>query len=344
MYSSNYCSFDSAVQQVRRQAIDKRDYLVPMSELRAFDGDIIFRGMRVEASGTFHGQLAEVLGIPTRYYHKMRVEKPQLWEENVQAWLSPRGAEEKLVRTYTGDRLRALLSPSFARIDHEEVLNQLAPALDGCDLELKAYDFTSDRLSLKLISPKIEGEVAKGDIVRVGLEISNSETGCGVVQVTPLIYRLVCTNGMIAGSALGEMRRRHKGRRVATYDGTYLLGDGSGQINRDYWRAATQRIERILSADGAQEILRPLQVAAEARLVAPAKALKAVVAQYRLDEDEAKKAEDDWAWMSGDKTVWSLSNVVTALANTTSSYERASELEAAGWDICQAPGKWASIN
>ena len=44
-----------------------------------------------------------------------------------------------------------------------------------------------------------------GDVVQAGVSISNSETGRGAVSVCPLVYRLVCTNGMCPQHTLGRI-------------------------------------------------------------------------------------------------------------------------------------------
>ena len=49
-----------------------------------------------------------------------------------------------------------------------------------------------------------------GDIVQSGIIISNSEVGLGSVNIQPLVYRLVCSNGMVVNDA--QTRRNHVGR------------------------------------------------------------------------------------------------------------------------------------
>ena len=48
---------------------------------------------------------------------------------------------------------------------------------------------------------RTKGEPGTGDIVQAGVVISNSETGLGAVCIQPLIYRLVCSNGMVVNDA-----------------------------------------------------------------------------------------------------------------------------------------------
>ena len=56
----------------------------------------------------------------------------------------------------------------------------------------------------------MQAEVSPGDIVQAGVIISNSEVGLGSVSIQPLIYRLVCSNGMVVNEAAA--RRNHVGR------------------------------------------------------------------------------------------------------------------------------------
>jgi hypothetical protein len=46
--------------------------------------------------------------------------------------------------------------------------------------------------------------------VQAGVVISNSEVGQGTLSVQPLIYRLICRNGLIAADR--AMRKTHVGR------------------------------------------------------------------------------------------------------------------------------------
>jgi hypothetical protein len=63
---------------------------------------------------------------------------------------------------------------------------------------------------LKVVNPRLEADVIPGDTVQAGVVISNSEVGLGSVSVMPLLYRLVCSNGMVVND-LGK-RKYHIGR------------------------------------------------------------------------------------------------------------------------------------
>lgn len=83
---------------------------------------------------------------------------------------------------------------------------------------IESCELTDTRMYIKVVNERIQTEVVPGDIVQAGILISNSEVGMGSVSVKPLIYRLVCTNGMVADVGVGK---RHVGRINESVDGDF---------------------------------------------------------------------------------------------------------------------------
>ena len=75
---------------------------------------------------------------------------------------------------------------------------------------MKAAKSPKAAMYIKAVNPRLQAEVSPGDIVQAGVIISNSEVGLGSVSIQPLIYRLVCSNGMVVNEAAA--RRNHVGR------------------------------------------------------------------------------------------------------------------------------------
>ena len=75
----------------------------------------------------------------------------------------------------------------------------------------------------QVVNPRLEAEVTPGDIVQAGVIISNSEVGLGSVSIQPLVYRLVCKNGMVVNDA--QTRRNHVGRVNNTEENILLYSD-----------------------------------------------------------------------------------------------------------------------
>lgn len=156
-----------------------------------------------------HRQIGQHLGIPAKYYDKMRDNYPELLAANVNGWFQKEPAR-RMIRTLDGTA-RAFLSDKYRRIDNYEVAQTVLPIISrmgGATVE--SCELTDSRMYLKVVNPRIEAEIVKGDVVQAGILITNSETGQGSVTVSPLIYRLVCSNGMIAAD--NSLRKFHVGR------------------------------------------------------------------------------------------------------------------------------------
>lgn len=189
--------------EIVRQQESKKDYIAPSDALR----------MQVQKDksitlGTHdglplrdyaHGQIAARLSIPKQYYDRMKAEAPVLLASNVNEWLS-RSKERRMLRTMDG-HIRAVLSDKFRPLDNYDLLEAVLPAIKETECKIVSCEVTETRLYVKAITERITTEIAKGDVVQAGLVISNSEVGAGAVCVEPLVYRLVCLNGLIAAEA-----------------------------------------------------------------------------------------------------------------------------------------------
>lgn len=110
-----------------------------------------------------HRQLAERLGIPYKYYERMRAEYPVLLDENVNGWLT-KNPEKRMLRTLDG-RLRAFLSDRYRRLDNLELVDHVLPVISqmkGC--EVVSADITETHLYLKVINKTMKTEIVPGDI------------------------------------------------------------------------------------------------------------------------------------------------------------------------------------
>lgn len=161
-----------------------------------------------------HEGIAMRLGIPQAYYQNMRKKFPELLDMNVNGWLNKLGRTQ-MVRVLDG-HVRAFLSDRYRCLDNLELLNMVIPHVEQnySDFELVSSGLTDRHMFLKFVSERIKEEVVVGDIVQNGFVISNSEVGWGAVRVLPLIFRLVCTNGMIAAKSIDGIRRNHVGGRI----------------------------------------------------------------------------------------------------------------------------------
>ena len=137
---------------------------------------------------------------------------------NVNGWFQQSPDTRRMVRTLDGTA-RAILSDRYRRIDNYEVAQTVLPIISEMQgARIESCELTDTRMYIKVVNERIQTEVVPGDIVQAGILISNSEVGMGSVSVKPLIYRLVCTNGMVADVGVGK---RHVGRINESVDGDF---------------------------------------------------------------------------------------------------------------------------
>ena len=206
--------------EVKRQSESKEDYLIAPNRLRMESyGKEMFLHLSDDSgteliepmtiTGIAHRQIGTHLRIPAAYYDRMREERPDLLAYNANTWFKQESSQ-RMLRTLDGSA-RAYLSNRYRRIDNIDIAGVTLPILGGLpDIRFESCQITESRMYIKAVNPRLQAEVSPGDIVQAGIIISNSEVGLGSVSIQPLIYRLVCSNGMVVNDA--QTRRNHVGR------------------------------------------------------------------------------------------------------------------------------------
>ena len=207
-------------QEIQRQNDLKADYMLDTRSLRlepfggglylnAYDQSGDYAVEPLEVNAIAHRQIGTHLKIPAAYYDKMLEEYPELLAQNVNAWFQ-REPAVRMVRTIDGTA-RAFLSNRYRRIDNLDIAGIVLPVLQEMEgMHFESCQLTDSRMYIKVVNKRLEAEVVPGDIVQSGVIISNSEVGLGSVNIQPLVYRLVCSNGMVVNDA--QTRRTHIGR------------------------------------------------------------------------------------------------------------------------------------
>lgn len=338
--------------ELDRQQTVKKDMIVDMGALSM---DTSEAGLALQVTGgnmaaqygindIAHRQIGQTLKIPALYYDRMRTEYPELLAQNVNGWFARTPDMKRMLRTMDGTA-RALLSDRYRRIDNFEVASAVLPIISSMDgASVESCELTDSRMYLKVVNPRVTAEVKKGDIVQAGIIISNSEVGMGSVNVSPLVYRLVCSNGMIAQD--GAVRKYHVGR--ANEGGEDFSIYRSETIEADD-KAFLMKLEDSVKAaiDQARfaAIVDKLREATEATM--EAKVVPQVVElaskEYGITEAEGKGILGHLI-AGGDLSLYGLANAVTRQAQDVESYDRSTELEATGYKIItMAPALWRNL-
>lgn len=334
----------SLAAEIERQKSVKQDYLcdtrdllmqIMASEGKASQlmltlntGDIPSYPLRELA----HNQIGERVGIPAKYYDRMRAASPELLAHNVNHWFKEK-PESRMVRTLDG-QIRAFLSDRYARVDNYDVANVALPILKEIGgIEVRSCEVTENRLYIKWTSTNVVAEVKGskrvGDFVEAGGMITNSEVGLGALNVKPFYNFLWCTNGMVRDAI---MRSAHIGRKQDAVDG--MLSDETKKAEdmvvlmklRDVLKTAMDAAAFQTAIDKMSE------QTSEFIKGDPVKAIQVLGEPSMLTSDERSSILRHL--ISGaDLSRYGLMNAITRSAEDVESYDRATEIETLGGRI-----------
>lgn len=345
-----------------------RDYRFPQKFLRMNPDDLTLRTdttqtpteLTIKPSRLMHDQLAERLGIPARYYQKMMTETPRLLSANVNEWLTRGNGEKRLLRTYAntfenipdgaGGRVdiptlkepltgRAFLGGTYRPLDNFDLIAALVPPMMAAGVKIISSEVTESRLYIQAIAQDIKSRVVVpgthnkiDDVLNIGLIASNSEVGGGALTIKALVFRQVCSNGLVISEDLPGFKQVHIGRLDSDDLGSLLSTDTKRLTDAATWSRANDVIKAAISQATLDKITERLSAIAGVTLQNPEKAVELVAEKFDLIEDERAAVMRNLI-AGGDVSQWGLTNAVTALANEVASYDRAVELETIGGKV-----------
>ncbi len=342
-------------QEIQRQNDLKADYMLDTRSLRlepfggglylnAYDQSGDYAVEPLEVNAIAHRQIGTHLKIPAAYYDKMLEEYPELLAQNVNAWFQ-REPAVRMVRTIDGTA-RAFLSNRYRRIDNLDIAGIVLPVLQEMEgMHFESCQLTDSRMYIKVVNKRLEAEVVPGDIVQSGVIISNSEVGLGSVNIQPLVYRLVCSNGMVVNDA--QTRRTHIGRVNEADENFQLFSQET--LAADDHAFAMKIKDTVMAAVDETRFTRVVGMMREATTVQMNTTdipgvVRLASKDFNITEEESTGVLQ--RLIEGkDLTLYGLSNAVTRFSQDVDSYDRATALEGIGYNILSMPRQqWNRIN
>ncbi|MEO0242792.1 MAG: hypothetical protein ABIM42_07155 [candidate division WOR-3 bacterium] len=152
------------IEKLERQRKNSLDLIVNSSTLKAIADNANVVRLRIPEYGDFpltdwaHGQLADKLGIPRKYYERMRGEgKAELLAENINAWICDK--ERRLLRILDG-KIRAILSDRYKIIDNYDLVFLTLDEFKRKEtIEVYRIDLTETILYIKAIDRTLTASV-----------------------------------------------------------------------------------------------------------------------------------------------------------------------------------------
>ena len=345
-------SLVSLAQELERQLHSKKDLIVPSALVRHATDDrgetrlVIEEGggpVRYSVTPLARRQLADKLKIPYAYFERMREDQPALLDRNVNTWLQSE-EERRMLRTLDG-HVRAVLSDRYRRLDNFDLAESVLPILQQLpEVRFESVELTETRMYLKCITPRLKYEMAPGDVVQAGVVISNSEVGHGTLSVQPLLFRLVCSNGLIAADR--SLRKTHVGRSIGIDDEaiTVFKDDTMEADDKAFFLKVRDVVESAVSEATFLQAAHKLQRTLHIPLIGdPVKTVEVLANRYTLTDTE-RAGVLRHPISEGDLTGYGLVNAVTHFSQEVEDYDRATEFEALGGRLIELPAtEWKGL-
>ena len=289
------------------------------------------------------GQMATDLEIPKRYFDRMKVEAPGLFQTNVHHWLydKPEKPRRKLVRAYEGEPQvgRAWLSDRYRRLDNIEIAKRLLPELGDLGQEVTFHNaaITDTKFYVRALFPRMQAEVKVGDAVQWGVQIKNSEVGDGQFDISNFVMRLACINGMVVAKV---MSARHVGKRL----GENLSDEAIRADDKAFWLAARDELRASLDEARFMSVVNSLRETTDGAVIsAPIAATERLAKTLSLSDAEKDAVLLELA-AGSDMSRWGALNAVTSAAKQSESFDRRVEMEELGWSMAEMSEKeWARV-
>lgn len=328
---------------VENRAKHNLDFTETPDNVRAVGGKLETRNGVLPFTEVGLAQFARKVDIPAPYAAKLLEKDPELFDLNVNRWLKDLKQDKPILFRTNENGIRATLTDRYGILDDVDVWNAAINALetqgllDGLDIQnfwqndshfrvrftAKGSAFDAAKAYHQATRPGTHGFVNKDgdpDFLFPSLDLGNSEIGLGSASAEGGVFRILCTNGLIAPALFAaSARRRHYGNSTQElYD--FIVG----------------KAEEILQ--GATAFTNALAESQNINIPQPVEFVGNVAARNRVSKKDEKAilVELERTWNVTDETetatAYALVNSVTAVARNQAVAERVA-LERVGSNI-----------
>ncbi len=238
--------------------------------------------------GSAFGHLAARLAAPAEFIRRL----PAPLQLATLNWLlhekDDSGATTLRLR---GDDVAAIVSGRYAPLDASELMDTLRAGLVrfGVLKDVRVKAWSSGLVdNLRVIFPGESVAVEVGDVSAAGIDITGSSFAKSAIHVAPVVWRLVCKNGLRAAERRGPMSFRHVGDRQRLRDAVgeaipSALVHARGTLAQ-WKRSVSFMVEDVQrQVDELRELTVPERKAFETELQAEARALTVPVSMRLYD-------------------------------------------------------------
>ena len=355
-------SLTELAQEIERQAEAKKDFIAPASRLTAVAEaehgapQVVLNLQGQEAfpiTPYAHGQVAQYLEIPKKYYDRMLTDAPGILVQSINRWLEDHKDERRMIRTLDGN-VRALLSDRYRPLENEDLAEAVFPVLAELGVQVVSADITERKFYVKAVDENIVKDIPTGhtmgdgthtffDTVSPAITLSNSEIGAGTLCIETSIWTKVCTNLATFGASL---KKYHSGARADVSEEVYaLLSDTTKNATDEaIWRQTRDITKAAFDQARFEALTKKLVEAGEDKIEdSPVEVVERARKQFTWTEGERDGVLKHLI-KGGDLSRYGLHSAVTRAAEDLEDYDRASEFERLGGQIIELPRRdWQQI-
>lgn len=175
-------------------------------------------------SDEISGQFFKKLNMPTRYFKKLLKKRQfDLIKDHVDYNKLKRNPDGSLlIRTIKKDDkrfIRGVLTDRYNILDDENLYKIVKNILDKkinyniIDYK-KTFKYSSLRITFPDLKKDLNKDKEKGDILKAGLLVVNSEVGFNKLNINPLVYRVVCSNGLTVWQKKHEDKKLYSKKHI----------------------------------------------------------------------------------------------------------------------------------
>jgi len=377
--NAKFANIQELAERLRSEQLTKRDMVIPSNLLSMEDGQLVIRNqaknkeldkilyetgistatkeghlLALDPTDSCDQHLADKLGIPKKYYDRMKSGAVELLDKNVSHWLSS-SDNSYFLRSFVDEAegtgvARALLSSRYGVLDNYDVLFACLEAIKEAGLpkdflRLEDSSITEKRLYLRFVSPKTEVHaprllqnyrVPKNPSrdgmtgVMSGFVITNSEIGFGSFTISPRVFILACKNGLVIKE--DAFSKIHLGQKMQEYT-QIKWSEMTKQKNYELIMSQVKdAIKTFISEEYIGNRIAKFEEVGNWELKNPADTIKNITAELSLS---AEKENDilNYFVAGGLSTGFGVAQALTFYAHETDDADLQYELESVAVDV-----------
>jgi hypothetical protein len=280
-------------------------------------------------------QISTAIKMPFRSLKHLLALDPELAAVIIDRGI--RRLDDSHLLRFLDEQNRAFLSNRYMIFDNNKLFQFVLSAMQQGQWQCKEFSFTETRGYAHFVIPTLSSDVRVGDTVSMGIKISNSEVGCGSINIQFELHRLICLNLMAVPTR--GVRQIHLGESKS---------DGVLSAKTMSLRQAStfSEIKDVIDAASKKETFENLLIAAgesaSVSLPNPQGSIRVLSDSIGMSESEEMQVLTEMV-KGEDNSLWGALNAVTATAREMEDYDRKSQLESSAGNILMDQSAWKKI-